>query len=114
MSAAATCPRCHGPATIVDKAPPGESGDVIRCDYEKTCAALTEAARFLEETHADVVPAAQEFVRAMGKPKRTAEIKVPGHLYAELAGTVEYWKKAGEALVRAQRKHAAAQRAGAK
>lgn len=25
------CPRCSGPAFVVDKAPAGESGDVVRC-----------------------------------------------------------------------------------
>lgn len=27
----ASCPRCHGPAIVVDKAPKGESGDVVMC-----------------------------------------------------------------------------------
>lgn len=37
------CPRCHGTAKMIDKAPPGESGDVIRCDLEDTCVAQSTA-----------------------------------------------------------------------
>ncbi len=28
----AKCPTCHGPAEMIDRAPDGESGDVVRCD----------------------------------------------------------------------------------
>ncbi len=43
MTKPVTCPRCHGPAEMVDPAPAGESGDVVRCAVERECVALTEA-----------------------------------------------------------------------
>lgn len=111
MSKQTKCPRCHGPATMVDKAPKGESGDVVRCDAEKTCVALHEAAREVEETHAAIVDAAAEFVRAVGQPKdRYADVTIPGYLYREISEPIREWKAAGQKLHDATVAHAAAVR----
>lgn len=104
------CPRCHGPATMIDKAPSGESGDVVRCAAEETCAALGDAAKDLERAHLAVVDAAAEFVRIVGTPKRDpVEIKIAGCTYMDLVDAVQDWRAAGEALVKATRAHAAAE-----
>ncbi len=106
-----TCPRCHGPATMIDKAPPGESGDVVRCHREDTCFKLHNAARELERAHADIVDGARDFFRAMGGKRLKhppAEVKIPGHIVAELLGVVADWKDAGQALHDATIAHAKA------
>lgn len=101
------CSRCHGPAIMIDKAPRGERGDVIRCHAEETCSAVSAAAVDLEQAHLAVSDAALEFVRLVGKPSARGEIKIPAYAYSDLADAVQEWKDAGERLIAAQRKHAA-------
>lgn len=110
MSKPTKCPRCGGPAKMIDKAPPGESGDVVWClvkehlnagwkGRERQCATLADAAREVETTHMAVVDATQDFTRAIGKPaNRNADVIVPGYLYADLLAIVTEWKGAGQAL----------------
>lgn len=99
MSKPIKCPRCHGPATMIDKAPPGEKGDVIRCAVEAQCCALHDAARELETAHAAVADSALEFIRRAGKPCGTGgEIKIPMYVYADFHSAVAEWKDAGQAL----------------
>lgn len=119
MSKPVTCPRCHGPAKMIDKAPKGERGNVVRCDVEAECAAVTTAAKDLDERYAGVVDAAQELSERMGRVRRDPaylhwEVRVPGWAYLEFQTAVLEWKEAGQALhdttvkmARAQRKSAA-------
>lgn len=105
MSKPIKCPRCHGPATTIDKAPPGEKGDVIRCAVEAQCRALTDAAREVEATNAAAADAAAAFVRTIGKPVPLSprDVVVPAHVYSELFDAVADWKAAGQALHDASR-----------
>ncbi len=95
MTKQTKCHRCNGSATMVDKAPPGESGDVIRCDREKTCVAQDEAARLLSEAKDAVSNAAAEAV--------DEGFSSDARLY--LREAVEDWRKAGDAFLAAVAAH---------
>lgn len=51
MSKRTKCPMCGGPATMIDKAPPGESGDVVKCAKACEDGTETETTITVKATH---------------------------------------------------------------
>jgi hypothetical protein len=86
---------------MVDKAPPGESGDVIRCDRERTCVALDEASRRLAEAKDTVSDVAAD-VCDEGFQKSGLQA---------LREAIQDWRAAGDAFLAALAAHGSAKAA---
>lgn len=99
------CPRCNGPAKMIDKAPRGEAGDVIRCDKEETCSKLHEASKDLERSLLAMAEAGREIATSGSVSRDGGMVSLPYCLIAELREAEDDWKKATHRFLAAVAAH---------